>query len=210
MTIGSINTLPVRTFNAPAAPAQPPADEKPAPREPGLIRRGVEGVAGLVGGSLGAVYHMPIGTLKGVSEGLTDYKNEKGMGWYNVMTLGQGIAIGAAVGALYAGPLGAAIGAGAGLLVSGIGRFAAGRAGADEKWVDAVEKAVDKAVEDNKDGTKVKLMVQNATEGAIIGTGVGFKEGWNLGREAGKGAVGGFLDVGEGIAEGLKEVIFGS
>ncbi|HXE73956.1 MAG TPA: hypothetical protein VNO81_14950 [Candidatus Nitrosotenuis sp.] len=212
MNIPSAVAFPGRSLYAPGQPpAQtPPAQAPPAQDPPGLIRRGIEGLAGLAVGAGSAAFHAPLGVVKGISEGLASQKNQGGTGWYNLGFFAESVGLGAALGACSGGLAGAAIGAGVGLVGGAVLRYAADRAGADEKWVDAVEKAVDRAVADNTDGTRMKIMVQNATEGAIVGFGTGVREGWNIGREAGKGLVGGVLDVAEGIYEGIKEVIFGA
>ncbi|MBI2267223.1 MAG: hypothetical protein HYU64_19015 [Armatimonadetes bacterium] len=209
-----------RNINQQAAPPEEAKEKSFGAKVLAAPRAVVETVAGTVGGAASAVFHMPIGTVVGIAEGVTapkgvspqnisDMKTAgeyKGTGWYTTMSLLESTAIGAGVGAIAGNPL---IGAGVGLAVGIIGRLVAGHADVPELFVIEVDKAVDQAVANNTEGTKVKIMVQSATEGAIIGTGRGVTEGWSIGWDAGKGAVSGVLDVAEGIVEGLKEAIFG-
>ncbi|MCE1246402.1 MAG: hypothetical protein LWY06_07150 [Firmicutes bacterium] len=165
----------------------------------------IEGVAGTAVAVVSTPLHILPGAVKGLSEGISDYKgNNQTRPFYSTLFL-QNIAIGAGTGFAVGGPLGAAIGGGAGLIASGLLSWFGDKTEAYSQMISSVEKKVDKAVEDNK-GTKTEVAFQSATEGGIIGGAVGAKAGWKIGFETGKGVVSGVVGVAEGVAEGVYEV----
>ena len=182
-----------------------------------LLRRGVEGTAGLVGGVVGSTLLAPAGFLEGMGEGNTEYKysvdGDITTGPLTFTAIAGGAATGAVIGGYMTGwsLIGGAIGAGIGALVGGGARGLMEISDADEKFTAAVDKAVDKAVEDNPRGgsgaKKIANTVRNASEGATTGTIAGVKAGFDVGKSAGKGIASGMISIGTGLASGIGRTI---
>ncbi|MCD4783238.1 MAG: hypothetical protein K8T10_05320 [Candidatus Eremiobacteraeota bacterium] len=165
----------------------------------------IKAAAGTVVGVATTPLHVIPGAVKGMHEGVTEYKGEGEQGSFHVAMFAQNMIAGASVGFLVGGVLGAFIGGGAGLALSGITTYIGGKSEAYDKMTDDMEAKIGKALEDNK-GTKTEVAFQNATEGSIIGSATGLKTGWKVGYESGKGIVSGVVGAVEGIAEGVYEV----
>jgi len=182
-----------------------------------LIRRGVEGFAGVVGGVAGSTLLAPAGFLEGMAEGNSSYKLSDGARPSTGPLTFTALAGGAATGAVVAGYLtgwslvGGAIGAGVGLLAGGITRGLMDISDADGKFTSAVDVAVDKAVADNPAGgsgaKKIANTLRNAGEGATAGTIAGVKAGYDVGNSVGSGVASAVISLGTGLASGVGRII---
>jgi len=165
----------------------------------------VKAAAGTVVGVATTPLHVIPGAVKGLHEGVAEYKGEGEQGPFHVAMFAQNIIAGAATGFMLGGVLGAFIGGGTGLVFTGITTYIGNKSEAYDKMTEHMEGKIGKALEDNK-GTKTEVEFQNATEGTIIGAATGARAGWHVGYESGKGIVSGVVGAVEGVAEGVYEV----
>jgi len=165
----------------------------------------VKGIAGVAVATVTTPLHIIPGAVKGMQEGVTEYKGEGEQGPFHVAMFAQNIIGAATAGFMVGGPWGAAIGGAGGLLFTGLTTWIGDRSEAYDKMTEHLEAKVDKALEDNT-GTKTEVAFQNATEGSIIGGVTGGRAGWHVGYESGKGMVSGVVGAVEGVMEGVYEV----
>ncbi|MHB2018764.1 MAG: hypothetical protein ACYCW6_17585 [Candidatus Xenobia bacterium] len=170
---------------------------------PNVVRRAIEGTAGLVGGVAGSILHAPAGALDGLAEGLTSPRGEPGTALYHLATFASFVGAGAGLGAVIGGPAGAIIGGAIGLVSEGLNALIESRAEVPSKFVGAVQAKVDPAIAGNTSGSKIKIAVQNATQGVILGTGEGFRGGWSIGWDSGSAVAGVGIDLVSGLLQGI-------
>lgn len=157
---------------------------------------------GVATGAVSAPLHVIPGAVKGMKEGVAEYKGEGTKASFSLTLWAQNLALGAGAGFMIGGPIGAFIGGAGSLIFTGFLSYMGEKTDAYDNMISTVERDVDKAVADNE-GSKMKVAVQNLTEGAIIGGGSAAKVGWKVGYETGKGVTEGVFGAVEGLAEGI-------
>jgi len=206
--INLMASLPNMTFasNNPPAGNPPPADPTvPAPQRTTddycIIRKGVEGAAGFLGGLTSIAFNTLPSAVAGGIEGVDpDSANDIGEHECVLLVAQTTLAAGFA-GAKLGGIMGGVIGAVSGL-VGGIAYATMqDKGGAADAIGQAIKEKVDLAISDNEPtGSRTKDISKNFSEGLVTGTIAGAGSSFGLGRQEGAGVAAGLIEGTRGAA----------
>ncbi|MEQ8191149.1 MAG: hypothetical protein ABRQ39_24505 [Candidatus Eremiobacterota bacterium] len=169
--------------------------------EPSLIRKGIEGIGGVVGGIKGAATGILPASIEGGLGAASGGHNADGFA-YGIGTVVQGGLAGAGLAVLLgAGGLGIAGLSAAGLVLGGVkvGLMAAEDTIDHEMGKNIAEHAKKSVADYKPSGDKIQDVTSNFVAGLPAGMKAGAESGWKIGQEEGKGTVSGLLEGTKGI-----------
>jgi len=168
--------------------------------EPSFIRKGIEGIGGVVGGLKGATTSILPASIEGGVDAAAGGHDANGV--YGLSTVVQGGLAGAGLAVLLgAGGLGIAGLSAAGLVLGGVkvGLMVAENVIEDEMEKNIAEQAKKSTADYKPSGDKIQDVTSNFVVGLPAGMKAGVQSGWKIGQEEGKGTVSGLLEGAKGI-----------